>query len=59
MTDPNVQISIDGDAQLRGPGHYDYSFPRRTSGFVVESFKDGRKVSGMHFSAKPGLGDRA
>ena len=56
VTDPSVQFSIDGSAPLRGPGYFDYSFPGKTSGFVVESFKDGRKVSGMHFSAKPGLG---
>jgi serine/threonine protein kinase len=55
VTDPSVQFSIDGSAQRPGPGYFDYSFPGKKSGFVVETFKDGRKVSGMHFSAKPGL----
>ena len=55
VTDQSVQFSIDGSVQLRGPGYFDYSFPGKRSGFVVETFKAGRKVSGMHFSASPGL----
>jgi hypothetical protein len=56
VTDPSVQFSIDGTGQRVHPtGYYDFSFPGKTSGFVVETFKHGRQVSGMHFSAKPGL----
>ena len=55
VTDPSVLFSIDGSAQRPGPGYFDYSFPGSTSGFVVETFKDGQKVSGMGFSVKPGL----
>jgi serine/threonine protein kinase len=56
VTDPSVQFSINGSVHHRGPGYFDHSFPGETSGFVVETFKEGRKVSGMHFSAKPNLG---
>ncbi len=55
VTAPSINFAIDGRAFPPRTGYFDYFFPGRTSGFVVESFKNGRKVSGMHFSARPNL----
>jgi serine/threonine protein kinase len=55
VTDPHIQFSVDGQSSSSGVGYYDFSFPARTSGFVVQTFKDWLSVSGMHFSVTPGL----